>query len=276
MRLNLESYLNFDETMRFIVCVKQVPDTTEVKIDPETNTLIREGVPSILNPFDQFALEEAIKIRQEGDEIIVISMGPPQAKKALLKCLALGADKAILLSDRAFAGADTWATSYTLTQCIKKIGDFNIIFCGLQAIDGDTAQVGPEIAAHLGIPQITHCESVEKLKGKKLTAQVQTDDGYKIVEVKLPVLITGITSSSFEPTNPPMMNIMKANKKPFSTWDADELGGNKDDYGLNGSLTEVIKVYSPPARQQGVVIKEDTPEASVQKLIELLSKDKVI
>ncbi len=262
--------------MRFIVCVKQVPDTTEVKIDPETNTLIREGIPSILNPFDQFALEEAIKIRQEGDEIIVISMGPPQAKKALLKCLALGADKAILLSDRAFAGADTWATSYTLTQCIKKIGNFNIIFCGLQAIDGDTAQVGPEIAAQLRIPQITHCESVEKLVGKKLTAKVQTDDGYKIVEVRLPVLITGTTPSSFEPTNPPMMSIMKANKKPFSTLDADELGGNKDDYGLNGSLTEVIKVYSPPARQQGVVIKEETPEVSVQKLIELLSKDKVI
>ncbi|MFX1461999.1 MAG: electron transfer flavoprotein subunit beta/FixA family protein, partial [Promethearchaeota archaeon] len=145
-----------------------------------------------------------------------------------------------------------------------------------QAIDGDTAQVGPEIAAQLGIPQITHVESVEKLEGKKLTAKVQTDDGYKIVEVRLPVLITGITPSSFEPTNPPMMNIMKANKKPFSTWDADELGGNKEDYGLNGSLTEVIKVYSPPARQQGVVIKEESSEAAVQKLIELLTKDKVL
>ncbi len=261
--------------MRFIVCVKQVPDTTEVKIDPETNTLIREGVVSILNPFDQFVLEEAIRLKGEDDEIIVVSMGPPQAKKALLKCLALGADKAILLTDRAFAGADTWATSYTLTQCIKKIGDFNIIFCGLQAIDGDTAQVGPEIAAQLCIPQITYVESVEKLEGKKLTTKVQTDDGYKIVEARLPVLITGITPSSFEPTNPPMMSIMKANKKSFSTWDADELGGNKDNYGLNGSLTQVIKVYSPPPRQQGVIIDEETAEVAVQKLIDLLSKDKV-
>ena len=261
--------------MRFIVCVKQVPDTTEVKIDPETNTLVREGVPSILNPFDQFALEEAIKIKKEGDEIIVISMGPPQAKKALLKCLALGADSAILLTDRAFAGADTWATAYTLTQCIKKIGDFDIVFCGLQAIDGDTAQVGPEIAAQLGIPQITYVESVEKLEGKKLEAKAQSDDGYKIVETKVPVLITGITPSSFEPTNPPMMKIMKANKKPFQTWDANELGGDPNNYGLNGSLTQVIKIYSPPVKESGVVI-QDEPKAAVEKLIELLSKDKVI
>ena len=261
--------------MRFVVCVKQVPDTTEVKIDPETNTLVREGVPSILNPFDQFALEEAIKIKQEGDEIIVISMGPPQAKKALMKCLALGADKAILLSDRNFAGADTWATAYTLTQCINKIGGFDIIFCGLQAIDGDTAQVGPEIAAQLGIPQITYVESIENITGKKLEIKAQTDDGYKILETKVPILITGITPSSFEPTNPPMMSIMKANKKTFSVWDANELGGDKEKYGLNGSLTQVIKVYSPPAREKGVIF-QDEPKEAVGKLIDLLSKDKVI
>jgi electron transfer flavoprotein beta subunit len=261
--------------MRFIVCVKQVPDTTQVKIDPVTNTLIREGVPSILNPFDQFVLEEAIRIKQENDEITVISMGPPQAKKALLKCLALGGDNAILLSDRAFAGADTYATSYTLAQAIKKVGDFDIIFCGLQAIDGDTAQVGPEVAALLGIRQITYVEGIEEISEKKLVAKVQTDDGYKIVESRLPTLITGITPSSFEPTNPPMMSIIKAKKKPFLTWDADELGGDKDKYGLNGSLTQVIRVYSPPARESGVLI-EDEPEIAVKKLMDLLSKDKVI
>ncbi|MHA1192447.1 MAG: electron transfer flavoprotein subunit beta/FixA family protein [Promethearchaeota archaeon] len=261
--------------MKLIVCVKQVPDTTQVQIDPETNTLIREGVPSILNPFDQFVLEEAIKVKQENDEIIVISMGPPQAKKALLKCLALGADKAILLTDRIFAGADTFATSYTLAQAIKKIGEFGIIFCGLQAIDGDTAQVGPEIAGILNIPQITYLESIEDVSGKKLVARVQTDEGYKIVEARLPLLITGITTSSFEPTNPPMMSIMKANKKPFLTWDANELGGDKDKYGLSGSLTEVVKIYSPPANVKGVVIN-DKPEVAVNKLMDLLSKDKVI
>ena len=261
--------------MRFIVCVKQVPDTTQVKIDPVTNTLIREGVPSILNPFDQFVLEEAIRMKQENDEITVISMGPPQAKKALLKCLALGGDTAILLSDRVFAGADTYATSYTLAQAIKKVGDFDVIFCGLQAIDGDTAQVGPEVAALLGIRQITYVEGIEEINEKKLVAKVQTDDGYKIVESRLPTLITGITPSSFEPTNPPMMSIIKAKKKPFFTWDAEELGGDKDKYGLNGSLTQVIRVYSPPARESGVLI-EDEPEIAVKKLMDLLSKDKVI
>ncbi len=261
--------------VRFIVCVKQVPDTTEVKVDPETNTLVREGVPSILNPFDQFALEEAVRMKKEGDEIVAISMGPPQAKKELMKCLALGADKAILLSDRALAGADTWATAYTLTQAIKKIGDFDLIFCGYQAIDGDTAQVGPEIAAQLGIPQVTYVESVEEIKPKRLVAKAQTEDGYKIVEAKLPALLTGITPSSFEPTNPPLPKIIGAKKKPFITWNADDLGGEKDNYGLAGSLTQVIKVYSPPVKEKGVVIT-DEPKAAVKKLMELLSKDQVI
>jgi electron transfer flavoprotein beta subunit len=261
--------------VRFIVCVKQVPDTTEVKIDPKTNTLIREGVPCILNPFDQFALEEAVRIKKEEDEIIVISMGPPQAKKELMKCLALGANKAILLSDRALAGADTWATAYTLAQAIRKIGEFNIIFCGYQAIDGDTAQVGPELAAQLGIPQITYVESVEEITKRKLITKSQTDEGYKIVEIKLPVLLTGITPSAFEPKSPPLPQIIKAKQKPFIIWTADDLGGDKDKYGLLGSLTQVIRVYAPPTREKGIVIT-DEPYAAVEKLIELLSNDKVI
>ncbi len=261
--------------VRFIVCVKQVPDTTEVKVDPKTNTLIRDGVPCILNPFDQFALEEAVRLKKEGDEIIAISMGPPQAKKELMKCLALGADKAILLSDRTLAGADTWATSYTLAQAIRKIGDFDIIFCGYQAIDGDTAQVGPELASQLGIPQITYIESVEELSTRKLIAKSQTDEGYKIVEVRLPVLLTGITPSGFEPRSPPLPRIIKAKQKPFTTWNADDLGGEKDKYGLTGSLTQVIRVYAPPIREKGAMIT-DEPNKAVEKLMEMLIKDKVI
>jgi electron transfer flavoprotein beta subunit len=260
--------------------VKQVPDTTEVKIDPKTNTLVREGVPSILNPFDQFALEEAFKVRKalvvenpENDgkiEIVVLSMGPPQAKKALMKCLALGADRAILLSDRAFAGADTFATAFTLTEAIKKIGDYAVIFTGLQAIDGDTAQVGPEIAAQLGIPQITYVEEVIKIKGKKLEAKAQTDDGYNILEAKLPVLIAGITPSSFEPTNPPMMSIIKAKKKPFETWSADDFEVEKSNFGLEGSLTQVIRVFPPPKREKGEIFT-DEPKIAVEKLLDKLS-----
>lgn len=261
--------------IRFIVCVKQVPDTTEVRIDPKTNTLIREGVPSILNPFDQFALEEAIKVKKEGDEIIAISMGPPQAKKALMKCLALGADKAILISDTILSGSDTFATAYTLTQAINKIGDFDVIFCGYQAIDGDTAQVGPELAAQLNIPQVTYVESVGKVEGKKLEAKSQTDEGYNIIEVKVPVLLTGISPSSFEPSSPPLPNIIKAKKKPLITWNTDDLGGEKEKYGLTGSLTQVIKIYAPPTKERGIMI-DDEPEAAVEKLIELLNKDGVI
>ncbi|MFW9991062.1 MAG: electron transfer flavoprotein subunit beta/FixA family protein [Candidatus Odinarchaeota archaeon] len=262
--------------MRFIVCVKQVPDTTEVKIDPKTNTLVREGVPSILNPFDQFALEEAVRIKKEDDEVVAISMGPPQAQKELMKCLALGADKAFLLTDRALAGADTYATAYTLAQAIRKIGEFGIIFCGYQAIDGDTAQVGPELAALLGIPQVTYVESVVNVETKKLVARSQTDDGYKIVEAKLPVLLTGLTPSSFEPRTPPLPSIIKAKKKPFTTWTVEDLGGDKNRYGLAGSLTWVERVYAPPPREKGTMITDEDPKAAAEKLVELLLKDKVI
>ena len=255
--------------MRYIVCAKQVPDTNEVKIDPKTNTLIREGVPSILNPFDQFALEEAIKMKNEGDEIVAISMGPPQAKKALMKCLALGADRAILLSDRAFAGADTFATAFTLAGAIKKIGKYDVIFTGLQAIDGDTAQVGPEIAAQLGIPQLTYVEEVLKIEGKKLEAKTVTDDGYNILEAKLPVLVAGITPSSFEPSNPAMRAIITAKKKPFETWTAEEIDIDKEHLGLDGSLTQVIKIYPPPVKEKGEIYT-DEPEIAVEKMFNKL------
>jgi len=266
--------------MEFIVLVKQVPDTTEVKIDPKTGTLIRDGVPSILNPFDQFALEEALRLREKIKEkaevnVTVMSMGPPQAKSAIMKCLALGADKGILLSDRAFAGADTWATSLTLAEAIKKLGKFDIVFCGQQAIDGDTAQVGPEVAQHLGIPQITYVEEVLGLEAGKLVVKSLTDDGYRIVESKIPVLITCSTPSSFEPSNPSMAAILKANKKPFETWTADTLGGDKSRFGLSGSPTQVSRVYSPPTRAKGVVFK-DSIEDGVKKVVEALLEKKVI
>ncbi len=263
--------------MRIIVCVKQVPDTTEVKIDPKTNTLIREGVPSILNPYDQFAVEDSVRLRNIAGEgkVTAISMGPPQARSALMKCLALGADDAVLLSDRAFAGADTWATSYTLALAIQKLGAFDIIFCGQQAIDGDTAQVGPELAQHLGVPQVTYVEKVEPGESNILTVHKQTEEGYQVLDVKRPVLLTAMPPTSFEPGYPPMSGILKAKKKPFEEWTADALGDDESIFGLDGSFTQVVKIYSPPPRGKSVIIEGDAL-TTAKKLTESLLKEGVI
>src|SRR3989338_5885623 len=147
--------------MNIIVCIKQVPETTEVRINPETNTLVREGVKSIINPFDMYAIEEAVRLKEKlGGKATVITMGPPQAEGALREAISMGIDDAILICDRAFAGSDTWATSYTLSKAIEKIGDYSLIICGKQAADGDTAQVGPGIAAHLDLPQVTYVKKI--------------------------------------------------------------------------------------------------------------------
>ena len=263
--------------MKFVVCIKQVPDTTEVKVDPKTHTLIRDGIPSILNPYDQFAIEESVRIKDQiGDcNITVVTMGPPQARSALMRCLALGADEAILISDKAFAGSDTWATAYTLSKAIKKIGSFDIIFCGQQAIDGDTAQVGPEIAQQLGIPQITYVEKLEIEDKNKLTINKQTEDGYLILEAKLPVLLALLPPTSFQPEHPPMSSILKAKKKPYHIWDASTLGGDISKFGLDGSFTQVIKTYTPPKRGECEFI-EDNPKEIAKKLWQILCKNEAI
>ncbi|HID8214500.1 TPA: electron transfer flavoprotein subunit beta, partial [Clostridioides difficile] len=178
--------------MNIVVCLKQVPDTNEVKINKETGTLIRDGVPSIINPDDRNALEEALKMKDElGAVIKVISMGPPQAKSALKEALAMGADEAYLISDRAFGGSDTWATSTIIAAAIEKVGKYDVIFCGRQAIDGDTAQVGPEVAEFLGIPQVTYAKEV-KVQDDKLLVTRYTETGDYLIEAKMPVLLTAI------------------------------------------------------------------------------------
>lgn len=263
--------------MRIIVCVKQVPDTTEIRIDPETKTLIREGVPSILNPYDQFAVEEAIRIRGMAGvgTITILSMGPPQARTALMKCLALGADDAILLSDRSFAGADTWATSFTLAKAIQNLGDFDLILCGLQAIDGDTAQVGPELAEHLRIPQITYVEEVTDLQGDRIEVKKQTEDGYQILQVTTPTLLCLMPSTSFEPGIPPMSGILKAKRKPLQVLDAGTLDCDPSKLGLNGSFTRVIRTYPPPMRGQGLILEGSTPER-ISQLIPILLAEGIL
>lgn len=263
--------------MNIVVCVKQVPDTTEVRIDPDTNTLIREGVSSILNPYDQFAVEEGIRIKKKLGEgrITALSMGPPQARTALMKCLALGADEAVLLSDRAFAGADTWATAFTLTNAIDRIGDFDIVLCGQQAIDGDTAQVGPELAQGLGIPQVTYVEEITNIQGKRLELRKQTEEGYQFIEVDAPVLLSLMPSTSFEPGIPPMSGIMKAKRKPFEIWDAEMLGDDPSKYGLDGSFTQVVRTYAPPKRGECKILEGEHSEA-VSQLIPALVREGII
>ena len=178
--------------MKIVVCAKQVPDTTEVKLDPKTNTLIRDGVPSIINPDDKAGIEAALQLKEKvGGTVTVVSMGPPQADAALREALAMGCDEAILVTDRAFGGADTWATSSTIAAALKKL-DYDVIITGRQAIDGDTAQVGPQIAEHLGIPQVSYAEEIVEAEEGKLVVKRQFEDRYHIIEVKTPCLITAL------------------------------------------------------------------------------------
>ncbi len=251
--------------MKIVVCLKQVPDTTEVKIDPKTGTLIREGVPSIINPDDKNALEEALAL---GAEVTVISMGPPQAEKALREALAMGAHKAILITDRAFAGADTLATSHALAGAINKL-EYDIIFAGRQAIDGDTAQVGPEIAEHIGLPQVTYVEKIESVE-EDGTIRVRRawEDGYEVIRVKTPVLLTAIKELN-KPRYMNMKNIFECYNKEITIWNADDIGVDKSLLGLAGSPTKVKKSSTKEAKGQGEIVIKPFREAAEYAVLKL-------
>lgn len=240
--------------MKILVCVKQVPDTTEVKIDPVKGTLIRDGVPSILNPDDANALEAALAIKDQNQDVTVavITMGPPQATYMLRECMAMGADEAYLLSDRAFGGADTCATSTTIAGGIRKIGDYDIIFAGRQAIDGDTAQVGPQVAQRLGLPVVTYVQDV-KLDGKKAIVQRQMEDGYEIIEVQTPCLLTAVKELN-EPRYMSIGGIVDAYKKEITVWDHVAVGLDPADCGLNASPTQVFRSFTPPPKGKGEML----------------------
>jgi electron transfer flavoprotein beta subunit len=256
--------------LKIIVLVKQVPEVAEVKVNPETGTLIRDGVPSILNPFDELAVEEAIKLKEQYEgEVTVITMGPPQAVDVLYKAMAMGADNAIHMTDRIFAGADTWVTALTLAEQIKKM-EYDIVICGKQAIDGDTAQVGPEIAEILRIPQICYVRKLEiDDNGKHVVAHRETDEGYEVVRAKMPVLLTA-TKGLNEPRLPNIMGIMKAKKKPLDVVTAADLGVDEDRLGLKGSPTTVRKVFPPPSKEGGIKVEADDPKEAAKKLVEFL------
>ncbi|MBK1810509.1 electron transfer flavoprotein subunit beta/FixA family protein [Clostridium sp. YIM B02505] len=256
--------------MKIVVCLKQVPDTTAVKIDPKTGTLIREGVPSIINPEDKHALEAAIRIKEEkGAHITVVSMGPPQAQVALREALCMGADEAILITDRAFAGADTLATSNALAGAIRKL-EYDIIFAGRQAIDGDTAQVGPEIAEHLNIPQVTYVQGVT-VEEDGLLVNRALEDGYELIKVKAPVLLTAIK----ELNEPRYMNvglIFETAGKEIKIWSADDIDVDKSVLGLKGSPTKVKKSMTKETKGAGELVQLPANEAAEYVLRKLIEK----
>ncbi len=255
--------------MNIIVCIKQVPETTDVRINPETNTLVREGVKSIINPFDMYAIEESLRLKERlGGKVTVITMGPPQADAALREAISMGADEGILLSDRAFAGSDTWATSYTLAEAIKKIGQYDLILCGKQASDGDTAQVGPGISTHLNIPQVTYVKKIEEMNDKVARVERMLEEGYEIIETPIPALFTVVKEINV-PRLPSLKGMMRAKSAKITVWTQKDLNLDTQKIGLCGSPTQVVKIFTPAPRVGGQILKGETEEI-VNKLLELL------
>ena len=255
--------------MKIVVCVKQVPDAKDVRLDPETNTLTREGVDSILNPYDQYALEEAVRLKEQlGGEVTVITMGPPQAQEVLRLAISCGADNGVLVSDRAFAGADTWATAYTLAKAITKSGQFDLLLCGKQAIDGDTAQVGPGLAMRMDIPYVTCVQKVRSANTGGMVVERMMDDGHDVVEIKYPALLTVVKDIN-EPRVPSLKGKMKAKKAAITTLSAEDIGAESGSIGLAGSPTQVVKVFPPEPRGEGAVFS-GTIDEQLDQLVDKL------
>jgi electron transfer flavoprotein beta subunit len=261
--------------IKIVVCVKQVPEVTDIQVDPQSGTLIREGVQSILNPFCEYALDQAARIAQKhsGVEVIAITMGPPQADAALLRCLELGADRGILVTDHKFAGADTWATAYTLAEVIRcVVPDFNLILTGKQAIDGDTAQVGPELAEILGLPQITYGMQVSLGEsGRHVRVKREVEKGYEVIEAALPALVT-VSKGEMMRRAPSLKNVIAARSKPIETVRADDLQLPEDTLGLKGSYTQVVKVFPPPVKGTSRIIQDLEPADAAREIFNYLKE----
>jgi electron transfer flavoprotein alpha/beta subunit len=265
--------------MKTVICVKQVPEITEVTINPETGTLMREGVASILNPFCEYALEAALGLKrnQLDTELVAISMGPPQARAALMRCLEMGADRAVLLSDAKFAGSDTWATALTLAEAIKRMeGNFDLIIVGKQAIDGDTAQVGPELAEILGLPGIMYAIGVELTRDmKRARVKREVEKGYEIVEMRLPGLVS-ISKGSMIRSVSSFQEVLDARKKELRVVSASDLGIDQDKLGLHGSPTQVVEIFPPRVKDRGEIIDGTEVEGATKKVIAFLRERKFI
>ncbi|HSN59242.1 MAG TPA: electron transfer flavoprotein subunit beta/FixA family protein [Clostridiaceae bacterium] len=262
--------------MNIVVCIKQVPDTTEIKIDPVKNTLIRTGVPSIMNPFDKNALEQALRVKEKnGGTVTVISMGPDQAKAVLREALAMGADKAYLVTDRAFGGSDTYATSYILSQVIKKIGPFDVILGGIQAIDGDTGQTASSIAEHLGLNRVSYVLDMEK-KDDKVIIKRKVEEGVVVLEAKLPVLVTSLKESN-KPRYRTIKGVIDALKAEIPEIRFADLPGiDETKIGLKGSPTRVKATFTPKRNATGEVMEAVNPQETARALVGKLVEAKLL
>ena len=260
--------------MKIIVLIKQVPDTGEVKIDPETNTLVRKGVPSIVNPFDLYAVEEALRLKEKmGGKVFALTMGPPQAEEALKEVISMGVDEGILVSDIKLAGSDTYATSYSLACAIRKIENFDLIICGKQAIDGDTGQVGPGVAEWLSIPQATLVRKITKIEGNEMEIESLWEDRISSYRLKLPALITVVKEINV-PRLPSLRGKMRAKKYEVIKWNVENIEAKEDKIGLNGSPTQVVEIFTPPPKTEG--IKVEGVEQGVNETIKFLKKIGVV
>ncbi|MCJ7520707.1 MAG: electron transfer flavoprotein subunit beta/FixA family protein, partial [Dehalococcoidia bacterium] len=251
--------------MNIVVCIKQVPGTTEIKIDPETNTLVREGVESIINPFDTYALEEGVRLKERcGGKVTAITMGPPQAENALRETISLGADEAILISDRVFAGSDTWATSYVLSRALAKIADYDVIICGKQTLDGDTGQVGSGLSEMLGVPFVAYVSKIDEIKEGYIRVHRMVEEGYEVLEMALPAVITVVKEINV-PRLPSLRGSMKAKTAQIPVWTAADIGVEEDKAGIAGSPTRVVKIFFPKREHKSEMF-QGTPEEQVGQL----------
>lgn len=253
--------------MKIVVCIKQVPATNDAKIDPETKRIIREGQKAILNPFDTYALEEGVRLKEKfGGEVIALTMGPPKAEAVLREAISAGADRGILLSDRAFGGSDTWATSYALAKAVEKLGDVDLVICGKQAIDGDTAQVGPGIAAHLDWMQATYVMAIDKVEASTITVKRMHEEGYDICELGLPAILTVVKDIN-TPRIPTLKGRLASQKCEILVWKPDNICADPAKLGLEGSPTRVVKTQPPTPRQAGTIRIEGTPQECARALV---------
>lgn len=265
--------------MRAIVCIKSVPETTQVRFDPETNTLLRGEVEAIINPLDQYAIETALRLReQEGGSVIALSMGPPKAERELREAVAMGCDDAVLLTARAFAGADTWATAYTLSQAIRQLEPYDLVVCGKQAMDGDTGQVGPGIAKQLGLPQLTYVSRIRRASFQEGTIRVErlVEEGREVVEAPLPAVLT-VLKDIYIPRSPTLRGYRRAHRIDLRKWDETDLSARRERLGLEGSPTQVVRIFSPPKREGDIdLMPGDDVDEQADALAERLLQDKVV